>query len=50
MFDGILMYEWELRAECTLYSETNQIKVDFFTINPIRNVLELKKNIKMDFK
>jgi hypothetical protein len=44
------MYECELLAEWTLYSEKKQIKATLFTINPVRNVLEVKENIKMDFK
>jgi hypothetical protein len=50
VLDGILMYQKKLQAECTLYSEKNQIKAALFTINPIGNVLEVKKNFKMDFK
>jgi len=45
-----LIYECALLAEYTLFSEKNQIKAALFTINPIRKVLEVKKNIKLDFK
>ena len=50
-FDGMLMHECELLTECALYTEKkNQLKAALFTINPILNILEVKKNIKMDFK